>query len=188
MFFQTNRIFIYEYVKSSLHIHSSGLRFYLSGFLSGRRRLDDIQIAASGIDNILAMPHSLIPKNSKVSNTSPAEEFNTNSRRSVQHPQAAKMFREAEDFKEYRILGEDGEERFIQLPLDSEIDPDVFKNLPPKLQYSVRQQPVGNQIIKNGLHYEDSLNRIGFIAYSVNCFWFEEVKELLEKTSFNLNW
>lgn len=47
------------------------------------------------------------------------------------------MFRETDDFKEYRVIGEDGEERYIQLPLDSEIDPDVFKHLPPRMQYSV---------------------------------------------------
>lgn len=50
------------------------------------------------------------------------------------------MFRQAEDFKEYRVVGDDGEERYIQLPLDSEIDPEVFKSLPARMQYSVRNE------------------------------------------------
>lgn len=96
-----------------------------TGFLAGRRRLDDIQVNACGLENILSMPTLTRAKRS-VDGQGP--------------PQLSRLFLAEDEFKEYCVRGEHGAETFISLPLDSSVDPEVFASLPSKLQYSILNQ------------------------------------------------
>eukprot|EP00923_Selenidium_pygospionis_P038488 GHVN01067096.1.p1 GENE.GHVN01067096.1~~GHVN01067096.1.p1 ORF type:complete len:1726 (+),score=299.51 GHVN01067096.1:2841-8018(+) len=135
------------------------------GFLSERRRLDDINISSS----ILSMPQSQSALNKNLSSarsrleakalmsTAPMRENASTpnrdesfgdddddrnmgigeSERGEGTPPSTrrKVFQTADEFKEYRFNG-----TTVQLPLDADINPEVFEQLPAKLQYQILQQ------------------------------------------------
>ncbi|PHJ16221.1 xpg n-terminal domain-containing protein [Cystoisospora suis] len=50
--------------------------------------------------------------------------------------ESRKLVRRVEDFKAYRLE----DDTYVQLPLDAEIDPEVFELLPPKMQFQILTQ------------------------------------------------
>ncbi|OII76289.1 DNA-repair protein UVH3 [Cryptosporidium andersoni] len=100
------------------NLHNQDMVSHIKGLLSERRRLDEIPNFDS---NIFAMPHAVATK--KLSDLSSS---------------SSNIFLSADDLKilEERDDRIDGK-RLMELPLNAEIDPDVFKSLDTKVQYEI---------------------------------------------------
>ncbi|CBZ53997.1 putative RAD2 endonuclease [Neospora caninum Liverpool] len=97
----------------------------LRGFLSSRRQLGDLPMPS-----VLSMPAS-------AASTKAFENLGLPSLiKRGQDGESRKIVRRAEDFKAYRLE----DDSFVQLPLDAEIDQEVFDLLPPKVQFQILTQ------------------------------------------------
>ncbi|PFH34466.1 XPG N-terminal domain-containing protein [Besnoitia besnoiti] len=97
----------------------------LRGFLSSRRQLGELPMPS-----ILSMPASAASTKAFESMGLPALV------KRGRDGEARKVVRRAEDFKAYRLE----DDSFVQLPLDAEIDQEVFDLLPPKVQFQILTQ------------------------------------------------
>ncbi|EEA06581.1 DNA-repair protein UVH3, putative [Cryptosporidium muris RN66] len=101
------------------NLHNQDMVSHIKGLLSERRRLDEIPNFDS---NIFAMPHAVATKKlSGLSSSSSSIFLSTDD---------LKMLEERDND---RIDGK----RLMELPLNAEIDPDVFKSLDTKVQYEI---------------------------------------------------
>ncbi|KEP66622.1 UNVERIFIED_CONTAM: XPG N-terminal domain-containing protein [Hammondia hammondi] len=97
----------------------------LRGFLSSRRQLGELPMPS-----VLAMPAS-------AASTKTFENLGLPSLIKRGHDgESRKVVRRAEDFKAYRLE----DDSFVQLPLDAEIDQEVFDLLPPMVQFQILTQ------------------------------------------------
>ncbi|ESS36306.1 XPG N-terminal domain-containing protein [Toxoplasma gondii VEG] len=97
----------------------------LRGFLSSRRQLGELPMPS-----VLAMPAS-------AASTKAFENLGLPSLIKRGHDgESRKVVRRAEDFKAYRLE----DDSFVQLPLDAEIDQEVFDLLPPMVQFQILTQ------------------------------------------------